>query len=153
MLILLCLLGASVPLKAWTISAPSSTPRPEIAAELARFLGEDGFTIRYEHDLLGYPAVIGLAGSCRVWLGTVAADGWHRDIVASNASARTEVAFFFRGRPYADQPVWSTWMHDKTHWFSGAFTGSSGAAPVVAALLDHACTIDRKRWADRLDRL
>lgn len=149
-IVLLAVLTASIPLKAWTISASHGVPDADLAPALAGLLAEEGFTTGFEHDLLGYSAALGVAGSCRVWLGAVASDGWHRDIVVSNATESLAPAFFFEGRAYADQPAWTTWLRGKAHWFSG---GLARPAPVVAALIGRDCVIDRSRWAERLGRL
>ncbi|MCJ2011418.1 hypothetical protein [Methylobacterium sp. J-076] len=146
---LAALLALSVPLKLWTIGAVADDgAKPE--ARLVRILSEDGFATRADDRMTGQAAVVGEKGACRVWLGYVASDGWHRDLVAGSASRTVEVAFLFKGRAYADQPVWATWLDEKLSILARSFALQVRASPVVATLTDRGCGADRDRWAERL---
>lgn len=143
----------SVPLKAWTIIAVHGTSGPTPEEVLARTLHDMGFATRPEERLLGRPAVIGEDAACRVWMGLVAGDGWHRDIVVASAPPTADVVFFFKGRAYADQPTWATWLDEKTSVLARSFAMPVSPAPVVAAYLGKGCHIDREVWAERLRAL
>lgn len=143
----------SVPLKAWTIIAVHRTSGPAPEEVLARTLHDMGFATRSEDRLLGRPAVIGENLACRVWMGLVSGDGWHRDIVVTSAPPAAEVVFFFKGHAYGDQPTWATWLDEKTSVLARSFAMPVAPSPVVAAYLGKGCNIDRGVWAERLRSL
>lgn len=140
----------SVPLKAWTIIAgrTASGPAPEVV--LAERLGEMGLATHPETRLIDRPALVGEAGSCRVWMGLVSGDGWHRNIVLTSAPPTMEVVFFFKGRAYADQPTWATWFDEKASVLARSFAMPVSPSPVVAAYLGPGCPLDRAALAERL---
>lgn len=133
----------SVPLKAWTIvtAHQGGTPSEEV---LRRRLDEAGFRTAYEDRLLARRAVIGESGRCRVWMGLVSGEGWHRDIVVGSAPPDVEVVFFFQGRAYPDQPAWATWLDEKSAVLARSFAMPRQPSPVVAAYLGKDCGQDRQ---------
>lgn len=142
----------SVPLKAWTIVSAHGSGGAEPEEALARILDEAGFTTRFEDRILGRPAVVGARGTCRLWMAYVSGEGWHRDIVVSSASPREDVAFFFRGRAYADQPAWATWLDEKSAVLARSFAVPLRPSPVIAAHIGAGCDFDRGQMAERLGR-
>lgn len=143
----------SVPLKAWTIVSAHDGGGPEVESVLAERLAAEGFRTSYEERILARRSVVGEAGSCRVWMGLVSNEGWHRDIVVSSAAPGEEVAFFFKGRAYADQPTWATWLDEKAAVLARSFAVPLQPSPVVAAHIGPHCALDRADLAERLHRL
>lgn len=143
----------SVPLKAWTIVSAHVHDGPSAEETLRRMLDDAGFRTAYEDRLLARQAVIGEAGRCRVWMGIVSGEGWHRDIVVSGAPKGVDVVFFFRGRPYPDQPAWATWLDEKSAVLARSFALPLQPSPVVAAYIGKKCSLDRTAWAERLRNL
>lgn len=143
----------SVPMKAWTIVAAHDGSGPGAETVLAQTLVAEGFRTSYEERILVRRSVLGEAGACRVWMGLVSNEGWHRDIVVSSAKPGEEVAFFFKGRAYADQPTWATWLDEKTAVLARSFAVPIQPSPVVAAHIGSNCSFDRAELAERLRRL
>ncbi len=141
----------SVPLKAWTIVSNHSQQGPEAEVALADALEQAGYRTSYEDRVLGRRAVVAEAGSCRIWLGIVSGEGWHRDIAVKSASPQEEVAFFFKGHAYPDQPIWDTWLDEKAAVLARSFALPLHPSPVVAAHLGPGCAIDREGLAQRLN--
>lgn len=142
----------SIPLKAWTIASAHVGTGLAPESMLARTLDDMGFQTRREERLLGRPAVVASEseGACVIWMGIVSGEGWHRDIVVSSTPRTAEAVFFFKGRFYADQPVWATWLDEKLSVLARSFAIPLQGSPVVAAHIGRGCRVDLARLAERL---
>jgi hypothetical protein len=143
-------LVSSVCLKAWTIAAAYGGEDTNAGAKLLSFLADAGFSA----SRLGDPWMVsGKAAPCRVLLGSVAADGWHRDVVFNSAPAGSEVVFFFQGRVFPDQPKWRTWATEKMYQLKHTFDSKLKPDLVIASAIDRRCSVDKQLWAKRLEHL
>src|SRR4051794_36443390 len=146
---------ASVTLKIWTIAAAreTSSADADIETRLQLFLVQAGFSTQRENGISGFPVVSGQAGSCRVLLASVAAQGWHRDLIFSKASNDNEVAFLFKGQIFSDQPRWKTWTYDKIYKLKRVFDRNLRAERIIAMVISRSCAVDKKLWAEQLSKI
>jgi hypothetical protein len=134
---------------AWKLTTPQGAldrrDSGEVQGKLVEFLIRHQFNIDIE-KLLDAPIIRASTGACRMLIMEVSPDGWQRDLIRSRAEATDRVLFIFRGKVYADQPVWLT----ATVGFWSRQLQRLGllrnVPPVIAVIAPRLCNVKRLPW-------
>ena len=131
---------------AWKVTARAADDS-YLQPELLAFLAEQHFTAAVSDDTVDeFPIIRAVRGTCRMQVMRPSYYGADRDVVHSLAAAGDEVAFIYRGRVYAQQPVWFI-VADQIWWRLLRSVGASDHDPPVLAVdASPDCAADRLPW-------
>ncbi len=117
--------------------------------QIAGFLARHGLQPGLD-DSLG---VSGRSGECRLLVVEAAYQGWHRDTLRRLAAQKDQLRFYFRGRMYADQPIWLTRLSG--HWatFLQSFGLNTPVEPVLGIVASPICNLNAMPWQELADKL
>ena len=134
---------------AWKVAARPADDgylQPEILAFLA---GQHFMAVASDDTVDEFPVIRATRGSCRMQVMRASYYGADRDVVRSLATAGDEVAFIYRGRVTAQQPVWFI-VADQIRWRLLRSLGlSDHDPPVLAVVASPECAAGRLPW-DRI---
>jgi hypothetical protein len=147
-LLLAGLLAASLSLKLIDGTVSEVSYHDLIGGRLASFLDRHGFVDREIVELADLAAATGRSGDCRLVLVNVAPQGWHRNLLGRVASRSDRLLFVFRGRTYADQPVWRTRFYGYWRRIAAAVGWQAQTGMVYGVVASGSCDLNGMRWTE-----
>jgi hypothetical protein len=145
-LLLVGLLASSLSLKLMDGAASETSYRDLVGGWFAAFLDRHGFVDQETVELAGLAGASGWSGDCRLVLVDVAPQGWYRNLLSRVASPSDQLLFIFRGRPYANQPVWWTRLYGYWSRVAVAIGWQTLPEPVYGVVASRRCDLTRMRW-------
>lgn len=142
-LAVLALAAASVAPKLPGAAAPQ--PQPP-AAVLARMLERGGFSVSDVTSDADLPMLSAQAPGCRMLVGIVAPQGWHRDVVRRMAVPGTRLAYVVDGAVGPEQPPWRLRARRIVAMAQRHFGADVPVPAVYAVVAEPGCRLEDLRW-------
>jgi hypothetical protein len=120
-----------------------------VRTQIAGFLARHGL----QPDLGDSLGVSGRSGECHLLIAEAAYQGWHRDSLRRLAAQDDQLRFYFRGRMYADQPIWRTRLSGYWAAFLQNFGLNAPVDPVLGIVASPACKLTALPWQELADEV
>ena len=143
---LLVLLFISLSLKLALSGSTPVDPGPLVSRTFAAFLEARGFTVAPSTGLGETGAIRASSRNCALMVVNVAAQGWQRDVVRSQAQRDDSILFVFDGSAYAEQPVLLTWIDYYRARLVRSLQISATSRPVAAIIASSGCDLAGMSW-------
>jgi hypothetical protein len=137
-----------VPTLAWKAAIPADNP-DSLKGDLIKFLERNQFDVVVTDTMVNYqPLIQASTGACRLQVARLTQDGSNRDLIRHFAASADRTFVVFRGKVYAEQPVFWTVIN---------YLGSRAlrevglmrhAAPVIAVAANSSCEAERLPWGE-----
>lgn len=121
----------------------------KVRNQIAGFLARHGL----QPDLNESLGVSGRSGECQLLIVEAAYQGWHRDSLRRLAAQKNQLRFYFRGRMYADQPIWQTRVSGYWTAFLHNFGLNAPVDPVLGIVASPICNLDAMPWQELANKL
>jgi hypothetical protein len=115
--------------------------------ELISFLNRSHFVVTKE-AVDGIPIIQAAAGSCRLQIANLHPDGSNRDVIRGLFGATDRFFVVFRGRVYAEQPIF--WTSISAIWSKRLYELGliKRISAVIAVATNTSCDAERVPWRD-----
>lgn len=147
--LLAAVLVVSLSLKVTGAAKRDDSPENRLRDETRAFIERSGFRVTrttQDLDLVLISAVDGRG--CRLTVGLVSLQGWHRHLMHQIVLPDERLSFVFGGALYPDQPMWRTRMQhywNQIHRYAGL---SPPLRPALAVIAGPACDLSQVNWQE-----
>jgi hypothetical protein len=136
---------------AWKLAARPGDLRElgekEAQVKVAEFLVKQHFSVAVSDKMEeGQPALRATTGACHMLVAKSPPIGSDRDMIRRYATAADRVFIVFRGRVYAEQPIWLTVSDFLWFRFRRELGLRAEASPVFAVVATRNCDAERLPW-------
>jgi hypothetical protein len=125
----------------------SSNAQSDWTDNVVRLLERNNFNVVVTKQKVNYvPIIQASMGSCRLQVARIAANGVDQDIVRHLTKSTDRLFIFFRGRMYAEQPIF--WIRISYLWLARLreLRLIEHLPAVIAIIADSSCDVDRIAW-------
>lgn len=118
---------------------------------IAEFLVRQHFNVTVDEKLeVGGVSIRATAGPCRLLIASAAANGSDRDRIWGSATPTDTVFVVYRGRVYAEQPVWATVADFIRFKILRELGLRPRLMPVLVVIATRGCGAEQLAWVDTL---
>jgi hypothetical protein len=126
----------------------------ELKEKIVEFLVDHNFKVVPLEEWIDHmPVLSATTGRCRMLVVKVSPDGWQRDLIRDRADATDRVFFIFRGKIYADQPIWQTAVAGLWSRLLRELGLSRHSLLVVAVIAPELCNAEQLPWDQLYQRV
>jgi hypothetical protein len=133
---------------AWKFSIPFEA-QSNWTDGVVKFLERNHFDVVVTKQMVNYvPIIQASTASCRLQIARIASDGVDQDLVRHLTRGTDRLFIFFRGRMYAEQPIF--WIRISYLWLARLreLRLIKHLPPVVAVIANSSCDVGRLPWGE-----
>ena len=131
---------------AWKIAIPPDNP-DDLKDDLIEFFEHYHFNVVVTEQMVNYvPIIQANTASCHLQIGKLTPDGSNRDLIRHLATGTDRLFIVFRGRVYAQQPIFWTVLNYLWSRFLRELGLVRHITPVIAVATNSSCDAERLPW-------
>jgi hypothetical protein len=131
---------------AWKIAVPSDNQNA-LKDRLAEFFERNKFDVAVTEGIAyGVPIIRASTTSCHLQIASLRPDGSDRDLIRHLAIGTNRSFVVFRGRVYAQQPIFWTVLNDLWSKRLHELGLIKRITPVIAVVANSSCDLERLPW-------
>jgi hypothetical protein len=148
-LVLLVLLAITLSWKVAVYLGHSGDSQGLAYRKMAEFLARQHFSVTMDDKPADVPiAIRAVAGACRLLIANSPPNGSDRARIGSYATPADTVFVVYRGRMYAEQPVWVTMAHSIWSKFLRELGFRAQVTPAFVVIATRGCGAEQLPWPD-----